>query len=199
LVKKRIIFVVKVFFILAVLHLSNQANAQTGKNTFIEWSTWLLTQSAPSPVYFQDKNEINSAIRFGFRWQITPINYSFNTNKLVSPVSFLKVNPLRRHSGSVELLIEPQWTTGNFYYSDLNRFSLGTGLRCYLPLKEYGEYLSTSLAVKYNLQNNKNGSAANCYGVEAGIYTLFGIIGLKYNYNFNSASTFNIGLNIKYY
>lgn len=173
--------------------------AQSCAQNITKWSTWLLTQTVPSPVFYHDKNESGSKYNFGFRWQITPVNISFGTNKLTNPVSAFKVNPLKRHNGSVEILVEPEWTMENFRYSDLKRFSLGTGMRIYLPLKEYGEYLSSSFAVKYNLQRNNEGNEKNCVGIETGIYSFFGIIGFKFNYNFNCASPYNISLNLKYY
>jgi hypothetical protein len=177
----------------------NSAGAQSGRDRFLEWTTWTLIQSVPSPVFFQDKNDIDSRLQFGLRWQITPFSYCFNVNKLVSPVSSLKVNPIRRHSGSVEILAEPEWTTSDYRYSDFNRFGLSSGIRGYFPLREYGEYLSASFALKYNIHKNKTELENNYYGIEAGFYSFFGIIGLKFNYNFSSDSKFNVSLNLKYF
>lgn len=198
-------YMIKLYLVILIIIFINEFYfpdkliAQDKNKNFVEWSTWLLIQGIPSPVFFQDKNEIESRYNFGLRWQITPINISFNINKLVNPVSLFKVNPLKRNIGSMEILIEPQWTMSNFKYAELKRFSLGTGMRIYLPLKEYGEYLSSSIAVKYNLHKRINGAENNYAGIEAGIYSFFGIAGIRFNYNFNSSSTYNISLNLRYY
>lgn len=191
--------IILAFLITGEFNVSGKLNAQSTTGNIMKWSTWTIIQSLPSPVFFQDKNEIGSRHNFGFRWQITPVNISFNMNKLASPVSVLKVNPLKRHIGSMEILLEPQWAMEDFRYSDLKRFSLGTGMRIYFPLKEYGEYLSSSFAVKYNFQKSKKGQEDNCAGIEAGLYSFFGIVGLRFNYNFNGYSAYNISLNLKYY
>ncbi|MBI5403990.1 MAG: hypothetical protein HY959_11365 [Ignavibacteriae bacterium] len=191
--------IIFVLIFTAVFNISGNLNAQCSSGNIIKWSTWTLIQSVPSPVFFRDKNNYGSRHNFGFRWQITPVNISFSMNKLVSPVSILKVNPLKRHNGSMEILLEPQWAMEDFSYSDLKRFSLGTGMRIYFPLKEYGEYLSSSFAIKYNFQKKNTGTENNCSGIEAGLYSFFGIVGLKFNYNFNSPSEYNVSLNLKYY
>jgi len=175
------------------------AIAQNGKNKFLEWTSWSVFQSVPSPVFFQDKYTGSSQMLFGFRWQVTPFSYCLNANKLITPVSILKVNPLRRHSGSLELLAEPEWAMSEYKYSDLKRFSLATGLRGYIPLKEYGEYLSASLAVKYNFHKNKAGTESNYFGLETGIYSFFGILGFRFNYNISSESKYNLSVNLKYF
>jgi len=187
------------YILIILLLFTIGANGQSCKNKFTEWTTWTLLQAVPSPVFYNDQNPVQSRFLFGFRWQVTPLSYCFNVNKFVSPVSVFKVNPLRRHSGSVELLAEPDWTVSDYKYSDLKRFSFSTGVRGYIPLQEYGEYLSASVAVKYNLHKNKAGTADNYPCLEAGIYSFFGILGLKFNYNFSSESKYNIGFNLKYY
>ncbi len=138
-------------------------------------------------------------LQFGLKWHITPVNYSFSANRLVSPVQFFKVNPVRRNSGSVELFLQPEWTTSGFQYSDLDRFNLSTGARLYIPVAEYGEYLSLSLGGKYNIRKNKSGQGSDFYSLEAGMYTFFGVLGLQFDYNFTSQSRYDIGINLKYY
>jgi hypothetical protein len=199
--KKEIRFYIVIFtsFFLIILFTGKDIIAQDYRNRTLEWSTWILVQAVPSPALFDDRNDNDSRLQFGLRWQVTPFSYCFNTNKLTSPVSFFKVNPLRRHSGSVELLAEPEWTTGGYKYSNLERFSLASGIRGFIPLQEYGEYLSASLALKYNFHKNTAGENKNYPGIEAGIYTFFGMAGLKFNYNFSDETRYNISLNIKYY
>lgn len=171
----------------------------TYPNKFLEWTSWTLIQTIPSPVFYQDRNENTSRLQFGLRWNIVPVNYSFSANKLVSPVQFFKVNPVRRNSGSIELFIQPEWATSNFEYSELKRFNLASGARVYIPAVDCGEYLAFSLGGKYNIRKNNSGDNNNFYSAEAGLYTFFGICGLMFNYNFNSQSRYNFGLNLKYY
>ena len=188
---------IKLIILLAVITFSFPAQAQNKKA--VEWITWTLTQAVPSPVFFQDRNYIDARLQFGFRWHISPLNYSFNANKLVSSVSFFKVNPVRRYGGSVEIFADPEWTISAYKLSDLSRFNLGTGVRGYIPIAEYGEYLSLSLGAKYNIRESKTGTNKNTAAAEVGIYTFFGIFGLKFDYNFSSDSRYNISLNLKYY
>ena len=169
------------------------------RNVFIEWTTWTFIQTIPSLTYFQDRDEIDSRLQFGLRWHVTPVNYSFNANEMVSPVQFFKVNPLRRYGGSVELFLQPEWATSNFHYSNLKRFGLSTGARVFIPAVEYGEYLSFSLGGKYKIRKDKSGMEKNTYAVEMGVYSLFGIFGFQFNYNFSKESRYNFGLYFKYY
>ncbi|HMS65014.1 MAG TPA: hypothetical protein PKD83_07145 [Ignavibacteria bacterium] len=133
------------------------------------------------------------------QWSVTPFNYSFNVNKLISHYSFFKVNPVRRLSGSAEIFVQPTWVTSNFEYSDLNRFFLSTGLRVYIPAIESGEYLAFSVGGKYRIRKNKNGASENTYGVELSSYTFFGILSLQFDYNFTGQSRYDLGINLKYY
>ena len=171
----------------------------TSPKKFLEWTSWTLFQTVPSPSFFQDRNDSNSRLQFGFRWHISPVNYSFNANRLVSPVQFFLVNPVRRYGGSVELLIDPEWATSGYQYSDFKRFNLSAGARAYIPAIESGEYLCFSVAGKYNFRKNKMDGNSNYYSAEAGIYTLFGIAGLVFDYNFSSQSRYSFSLNLKYY
>ncbi len=171
----------------------------TSPDKFLEWTTWTLIQTVPSPAFFQDKDESNARLQFGLRWHIVPVNFSFNANRLVSPVQFFKVNPVRRFGGSVELLVDPEWATGGYQYSDLKRFNLSAGARAYIPVIEYGEYLCFSIAGKYNFTKDKQNASIGYYSAEAGIYTFFGIAGIVFNYNFTSVSRYNFSLNLKYY
>ncbi|MDQ3019515.1 MAG: hypothetical protein M3R36_02940 [Bacteroidota bacterium] len=188
-----------ILFFYLILGNNISISQNTSPNKFLEWTTWTLIQAVPSPTFFQDKNESNSRLQFGFRWNITPVNYSFNANPLVSAVQFFKVNPVRRFGGSIELFIQPEWATSGFQYSDLQRFNHSAGTRVFIPAVESGEYLSFSLGGKYNIRKNKEEESNNYYSAEAGIYTLFGIAGLLFDYNFFSQSRYNISLNLKYY
>lgn len=164
-----------------------------------EYATWTLIQAVPSPVFYHDGNGTDSRLQFGLRWNVSPVNYSFNANPLVSPVQFFKVNPVRRYGGSVELFVQPEWATGAYVNSGLGRFQLSAGTRFFIPAIESGEYLSFSLGGKYKIRKDKAGNAANCYSLELGTYTMLGIFGLQFSYNIDSQSKYDIGLWLKYY
>jgi len=170
-----------------------------GEKPVTEILTWTLIQFIPSPSFYEDNNGKNSRLQFGLKWNITPVNYSFNANKLVSKWSFFKVTPLRRHGGSVELFTQPEWTTSSFKYSDLKRFSISPSIRFYAPLVEYGEYLSCSLGLKYSFRQGESGNSKDTFGLELGTYSFFGIAGFNFTYNFTNESRYNFSINLKYY
>ena len=165
----------------------------------IEYSTWALIQAVPSPSFYQDNNNDNSRFQFGLKWNITPVNISFNANELVSPVQFFKINPVRRYGGSLELFIQPEWATAQFQYADLNRFMLTGGTRLYIPVIEDGEYLSASVGTKYTQRKSISGEDKGTFGIEAGGYILFGMLGFQLNYNFSTESRYSMSFNLKYY
>ncbi|MBK8981683.1 MAG: hypothetical protein IPM38_05010 [Ignavibacteria bacterium] len=189
-----------VFCLCAVSFFSNDSYSQNKSgDKFAEWTMWVLFQTIPSPTFYQDRKETDSRLQFGLRWQVTPFNYSFNANKLVSPVQFFKVNPVRRYGGSLELFMQPEWVTADFRYSDLSRFNLTAGVRGFIPATEYGEYLCISLGGKYNFRKNKSFKNEGYYSVEAGLFTFFGILGFVADYNFTEQSRYNLSVNLKYY
>jgi len=188
------IFALGIFILIAGVSYS-----QNNGNNFLEITTWSLVQAIPSPSFYKDNNNHDSRFQFGFKWNVTPINYSFNANKLVTPLQFFKVNPMRRYGGSVELFIQPEWTLSAYKYADIERFTLTPGIRLFIPFVEYGEYLSGSLGVKYSVRKNKQNEYKNVFGVELGSYIFFGTIGFNYTYNFTDISRSNFSINIKYY
>lgn len=168
------------------------------ENLLIKWTSWALLQTIPSPGFYEDRNDFESGIKFGIEWQVIPISYSFNANKYVSEFSFFHIKPNKRFSGSAEIFFEPAIVPGGFKRNDLNKFSYKAGVRTVIPLFHRGEYLSFSLGAGYYRQS----SPAEKYdGItyEAGVYSFFGMMGLKFNYNQNAVSRYNIGLYIKYY
>lgn len=179
---------------------SGSALSQVKEGTgFWKWATWGLLQTAPSVTFFEDRNESNSRLKFGLQWQITPLSYSFNSNKYVSKFNFFFIRPVKRFSGSVEFFIEPEFIPGGFKYSDLKKFMFKSGGRVVLPLWQKGEYLSFSLGTGYNYQKKNSGEVKNGMTYEAGLYSFFGLLGIKFNYNTNSESRYNFGLYFKYY
>ena len=164
-----------------------------------EYISWSLIQLIPSPTIYQDANGIDSKARFGLKWQIIPINFSFDANKYVSPVQFFMINPVRRFSGSAELFVQPELATAPYTYSDKKEFSLSTGARVLIPIVERGENLFLSLGGKYTLNKKKSGDRDDYPAFEAGAYFFSGILGFQYTRNFNTDSKYNFSLYIKYY
>lgn len=189
----------KISVFLIVISFSVFSFSQDNKNSFVEIASWTLIQAVPSPTFYQDNNNENSQLIFGLKWNITPVNYSFNANKLVSHFRFFKVNPLRRYGGSVEIFIQPEWSLSPYIYSNIKRFSISPGIRIFIPFIEYGEYLSGSMGVKNTFRKDSHGTYNSVTGVEFGVYILFGIIGLNYTYNFTNSSRYNFSINLKYY
>ncbi|MGH2575849.1 MAG: hypothetical protein ACRDFC_09145 [Ignavibacteria bacterium] len=180
--------------------LSSFINAQIkSNNEFWKWTTWTILQTVPSITYFEDRNEKESRLKFGLEWQIIPFAYSFNSNKYVSKLQFFYIKPPKRFSGSAELFFQPQYVTGEFKYSPLKKFMFKSGMRLIFPVAQRGEYLSFSLGLGYYYQKTLSGERVDGMTYEAAVYTFFGMLGLKFNYNQNAQSRYNIGLYFKYY
>lgn len=187
-------------YIIIFLFITVPAHAQVfSGNEFLKWTTWTALQALPSITYFDDNDNTKSRLQFGLRWHVVPVNYSFNANKVVSPVQFFKVNPVRRLGGSLEIFLQPEWTTKNYERANLKRFALSTGVRAFIPVVEYGEYLALSVGGKYSIRETREGAESNTPAIELGAYTFFGILGVQFNYNLNSPGRYNIGLYVKYY
>lgn len=169
------------------------------ENKTKEYITWSLMQLIPSPALYQDTDGKNSKVQFGFKWQIIPVNFSFKPNKYVSNAQFFMINPVRRFTGSIEAFIQPEITTSEFKYSNINSFGISTGSRVMLPLVEYGENVSISLGMKYTFRKSRDDNGKGYTGFEAGIYTFGGMFGLQYTQNFNSRTNYNISLYLKYF
>jgi len=161
--------------------------------------TWLITQLIPSPTWLNDRNESNNSFTFAFRWQVTPLNISFSNNKYVSPVQFFFVNPMRRYTGSLEFFVQPEIATGSLNNSGFNKIGIGVGSRLNIPVKHLGEHLYVSLGGKYTFRKNSLENRKGYYGIEGGVYAIFGVIGLQFNYNFDKNTKYNFGIYIKYW
>ncbi len=195
---KRTSFVL-ILFILFARYSYCQEKTTDVEKTSVKYLSWIVTQLIPSPTFLSDRNDNNSGLTFALRWQITTLNISFNTNKYVSPVQFLFVNPMRKYTGSLEFFVQPELATGSFNYSGYNKTGIAVGSRINIPVKNYGEHLYVSIGGKYtfrkNIQENKNGY----YGIEGGVYAIFGTFGLQFNYNFEKKSKYNFGIYFKYW
>ena len=194
-VKKHISMII----ILLCLLISGTANSQEYPNNSKRILQWSLLQLVPVFTLQSDNNDMNARLITGLRWNITPINYSFNANKFVSPVEFFIVNPVRRLGGSVELFFQPDVALDEYRYSDLNRYSIDLGSRLFIPLAESGENLAMSVGAKYIIRKTKESVYNDASGVELGMYTLFGILGVKFDYNFDKNNRYNISLNLRYF
>lgn len=195
---------IKTFSILFIFFLpvtfTSIANAQAKReNPIVKGITWTLLQTIPSPTLFEDRGENGSGIEFGLEWQVIPYSYTFKPNKLLSHHNFFYIKPVKRFSGSIELFFTPQYVTGSWDNTSLKKFMFNTGGRIIFPLAQRGEYLSFSLGAGYHRQTQIDGTVKDGLMYEAGIYSVFGMAGLKFDYKANAFSRYNISLYIKYY
>lgn len=130
---------------------------------------WVLAQLVPSPLLAFG----GGSGRFGMRWQITPILYSWGLYRKLSPWRFFVVEPLTRTSGSLEAFVAPEIADLGPRPDDV--FILSQGLRVTLPVIERGDYLSISFASGAWFHDGNVGGM-----FEWGAYTLFGILGFQF-------------------
>ena len=169
------------------------------ENKIVKGVTWVLLQAIPSPTLFEDRGSTGAGTEFGLEWQVVPYSYTFRPNKLLSHHNFFYLKPVKRFSGSIELFFTPQYVTGSWDNSSLKKFMFNTGTRVIFPLAQRGEYLCFSLGVGYHRQIQVKGGVKDGLMYEAGIYSIFGMAGLKFNYKPSAYSRYNITLYIKYY
>ena len=129
---------------------------------------WLATQLVPSPEVAYG----NDVARFGLRWQVTPLLFSWGFHRGLSPWRFFVAEPYVRQSGSAELFVTPEYVTYGSSFAD--GWLLRTGVRSYFPLVEHGEYLSVSVGASSFLFGGQWGAA-----YEVGAYALFGVVGVQ--------------------
>jgi len=188
------------FILVITLMFSSSAYTQAEREKpLIKYTSWALMQLLPSPVFFEDKGNGNSGTEFGFEWQVTPLSYTFNTNKYLDNFSVLMIKPVKKFTGSAEIFFTPQYALSSFDYSKIQRYLYNTGARVYFPLAQGGEYLSFSIGAGYHSQKNEYNSKVDGVMYEAGIYSVFGMFGLKFAYKQNAISKYNLGFYLKYY
>jgi hypothetical protein len=188
------------YIVILLLVFSKQSASQLkSANEFWKWTTWTVLQAIPSPTYFEDRDENNTRLKFGLEWQIIPFSYSFNTNKYVSNLNFFFISPAKRFSGSGELFFEPSLIIGDYKYSPLKKFMYKAGARVVLPVSQKGEYLSFSLGAGYFSQKTTSGELIGGPTYECALYSFFGMLGLKFNYNQKGKSRYNFGIYFKYF
>ncbi len=74
-----------------------------------------------------------------------------------------------------------------------------TGGRIIIPAAQRGEYLAFSIGAGYFNQKTNDNIINDGITYEAGVYSFFGMLGLKFNYNQKGISRYNFGLYLKYY
>jgi len=148
---------------------------------------WAGAQLIPSPQWLITEDD---GSRFGLRWQVTPLLYSFGLNRRVSPWRSLVAEPMARYNGSIELFASPEYLP-NFQ----KKWLLRAGIRAYMPLYQYGEYLATSIGTSYYTYDNQSGIS-----YEAGLYIFFGLLGIQATYSPGfDKSKWTFTLNIRYF
>ena len=129
---------------------------------------WAAAQLAPSPGLALGDDQTS----LDLRWQLTPVLYSWGVNRKVSSWRAFVVDPFARHSGSIELFVDPE-----LLFADRFQATLRPGIRAYLPIRERGETLSASLGISDQRFDDRNAVA-----IEAGIYALYGSFGAQLTY-----------------
>jgi hypothetical protein len=139
---------------------------------------WLVLQLLPSPEVavgrVHERNATGTTdpkteAAFGLRWQLTPLLWSWGTNRRVSRWRSFVVDPLARHSGSLELSGAFEWFFGN-----VDRVIVRPGVRAYFPIAQRGEYLSVSLGTSTYAYDGKMRVA-----YDVGAYVLWGLFGVQ--------------------
>lgn len=139
---------------------------------------WTALQFLPSPevgggrVHRTGSDGVQqdtTELAFGLRWQLTPIVWSWGTNRRVSRWRSFVVDPIARNSGSIELN-----TTFEYLFGHVDRMLVRPGIRATFPLLQRGEYLSASLGTS---TYTYNGTARVAYDV--GAYVFFGLFGVQ--------------------
>lgn len=194
---KRAAILIAVFLSIPLKYCSLNSQDQTDYSAM--YRSWAIFQIVPSPVIFQDADEHNSKVQFGLRWQVIPLNISFRSNKYTTLVQFFKINPVRRFTGSMDLFLQPEWTLSGFKYSGLARFGIAAGSRIIFPIKGDGEKISVSIGGKYTHREDMIYNNNGYFGLEAGIYAIFGFVGLQFNYNFDKRTRYNVAFYFKYF
>lgn len=131
---------------------------------------WFVTQLVPSPELAGGRH---AGPRFGLRWQVTPLLYSWGVHRGLSPWRFFVAEPYVRQSGSVELYFTPEVFPG-FGRTTGDQWLARTGVRTYLPLLAHGESLSMSVGASHFYFEGRSGAA-----FEGGVYTFSGIVGVQ--------------------
>jgi hypothetical protein len=126
---------------------------------------WVLLQLLPSPEVAVGRGEV----AFGLRWQVTPLLWSWGTNRHASRWRSFVVDPLARHAGSLELT-----GTLEYIFGEVDRAIVRPGVRAYFPIAQRGEYLSVSFGTSTYAYDEKMRVA-----YDVGAYVLWGLFGVQ--------------------
>lgn len=142
---------------------------------------WVVTQLIPSPELGIGRVRVFDAagsstsetdVAFGLRWQLTPILWSWGTNRRIDRWRFVVVDPLARNAGSIAFDTKIEYLWGH-----VDRFLVRPGVHATFPLAQRGEYLSASIGTSvYQYDDTMRVS------YDGGVYTLFGIFGAELSY-----------------
>jgi hypothetical protein len=130
---------------------------------------WLVLQAVPSVGMITHQRDVGLALE----WQLTPLLWSHAMDPRLSPWRSFIVEPIVRHAGSLELFVAPHYWSLPALSTAAGRVGGKLGLRSTMPLLHRGEYLSCSLGSVYVWRPGDPGVS-----FEAGLYTLFGFVGL---------------------
>lgn len=132
---------------------------------------WAALQLLPSPEVVVGRRESGGGTdaTFGLRWQLTPMVWSWGTHRRISPWRWFVVDPLARHSGSLELE-----GTFELLFGQIDRWIVRPGVRAYLPVAQRGEYLSVSFGTSAYTYDDKLRVA-----YDIGAYVLYGLLGVQ--------------------
>jgi hypothetical protein len=134
---------------------------------------WAALQLVPSP----EAVIWDGRVRFGARWQVTPLLYSFGGNRRLSRWRSFVVEPIVRQAGAIEAYVAPEVLSGTAA-SAADRWILRFGMRSYVPLLQRGEYLSASAGGSVFTVGGQTG-----VGFDAGLHTFGGILGVRAGYS----------------
>jgi hypothetical protein len=130
------------------------------------WS-WAALELIPSPGLVVDQGRA----AFCAEWSVTPILYSFGIHRRLSPWRWGVVEPIVRHSGSLEVRGGPDYFALPHRFRD--RFGARVGIRSTWPILERGEELSWSVGTWLGGFDGRL-----VPGYEAGMHTLLGVLGV---------------------
>lgn len=133
---------------------------------------WFIVQLIPSPEVAVGRRSAPDArieAAFGLRWQVTPLLWSWGTNRHASRWRSFVVDPLARHSGSLELT-----GTVEYFFGTVERAIVRPGVRAYFPLVQRGEYLSMSIGTSTYAYDERMRVA-----YDVGAYVLWGLFGVQ--------------------
>lgn len=138
---------------------------------------WAVLQLVPSPEIAVGRQraidpagnvDSTPSTTWGLRWQLTPLLWSFGVHRAQPRWRTFVVDPLARHSGSLELSTSFEYIGGH-----VDLVLVRPGVRAYLPLAHKGEYLSVSLGTSVYAYDGLR------VAYDVGAYILSGIFGVQ--------------------